>query len=218
MWMPNPVDTEQFCLVPRSVRADLRKQLGVDEEAEIILFVGRLAPEKELESLIEAFAQIASQRERVRLVLVGDGPLRNALQTLVEKRGLRQQVAFPGPLPASEVLRWLQAADIFALVSSVEGLPVSLIEAMAVGLPSVVSDIPASTQLIESGSNGLVAKLRDAGSLSRALLRLLEDPEMRACMGLAARRRVEHDYSTATVVGMYEQLFSEALAGGRASR
>jgi glycosyltransferase involved in cell wall biosynthesis len=218
LWMPNPVDTEQFCPAPKAVRAIMREQLGVDAGAEVILFVGRLAPEKELASLIEAFSRVAKQRNRAHLVLVGDGPLRLALDALVEQRGLRARVTFAGSLPAPDVLRWLQAADVFTLVSSVEGLPVSLIEAMAVGLPSVVSDIPANTQLIEAESTGVVAKLRDVESLGGALLQLLENPEMRVQMGQAARKRVEHDYSTVTVGEMYENLFSEALGGGDTSR
>jgi glycosyltransferase involved in cell wall biosynthesis len=124
---------------------------------------------------------------------------------------LSASVRFAGNQPAAGVPGWLQAGDLFVLVSSVEGFPCSLVEAMSVGIASVVSDIPANTQLIDSGVHGLRVPVGDEARIAEAIVELLGDPESRARMGAAARRRVLENYSTDKVVGRYEALFEEAL-------
>jgi glycosyltransferase involved in cell wall biosynthesis len=109
----------------------------------------------------------------------------------------------------------LQASDVFALLSSNEGLPCSLLEAMSVGLPSVVSDIPANVQLVETEVHGLHAALGSTNSIAAALKRLLLDAPLRARMGAAARQRVLAGYSIDKVMERYETLFSETLDAGR---
>jgi glycosyltransferase involved in cell wall biosynthesis len=121
------------------------------------------------------------------------------------------QVRFTGRVGIPEVCQWLRASDVFALVSSNEGFPCSLTEAMSAGLPSVVSDIPANLQLIDDGVHGVHAALKDEGSIADALARLFSDPPLRARMGEAARRRVIDNYSTGKVLDRYEALFAEAL-------
>jgi glycosyltransferase involved in cell wall biosynthesis len=127
--------------------------------------------------------------------------------------GLGDRVRFTGRLAIPEVCEWLQAANVFALVSSNEGFPCSLTEAMSAGLASVVSGIPANLQLIDDGVHGLHAVLKDEASIGDALVRLFGDPALRARMGEAARERVVGNYSTAKVLDRYEALFAEALGG-----
>ena len=148
------------------------------------------------------------------LILVGDGPDRGALTEHAARLGLASRVRFTGRQTIPQVLQWLQAADVFALVSSLEGFPCSLVEAMSAGLPAVVSDIPANLQLVDAGVHGLHARMGDEAAIAAALERLLSDPELRARMGEAARRRVIENYSTEKVVERYESLFHEALTGG----
>jgi glycosyltransferase involved in cell wall biosynthesis len=210
-WMPNPVDTSEFSPCPAAGRLELRARLGVPAEAPVAIYVGRLAPEKELGSLLGGFAAAASQFPGALLVLVGDGPEGERLLARAAALGLGARVRFTGRLAIPEVCQWYQAADVFALVSSNEGFPCSLTEAMATGLPSVVSGIPANLQLIDDGVHGLHASLKDEASIAAALARLFSDPALRARMGEAARRRVIDNYSTAKVLDRYEALFAEAL-------
>ena len=212
LWMPNPVDTSEF--VPCSVarRQELRARFGVSQALRIVLFVGRLAPEKELISLVGAFAAVAASMPEALLVLVGDGPSREAVALRVAALGIGERVRLTGRLAPAEVLQWMQLSDIFALVSSNEGFPCSLVEAMAAGLPSVVSSIPANTQLVEPGVHGLHATPKDEASIADCLAWLLTDGEARLRMGEAARRRVLENYATDKVLDRYEALFEETLA------
>jgi glycosyltransferase involved in cell wall biosynthesis len=211
-WMPNPVDVEQFSPGDPEERRHFRQEQGIPADCPLVLYVGRLAPEKELPSLLGAFALALRQIPSARMVLVGDGPDRASLEGKAGQLGISGSVHFTGRCSASAVPSWLQASDVFALVSSNEGFSCSLLEAMSTGIASVVSDIPANTQLIEDGVQGLIAKLRDEDDLSRALVQLLADDSLRRKLGGAARQHVISHYSTDKVIDLYESLFAEAIA------
>jgi glycosyltransferase involved in cell wall biosynthesis len=212
LWMPNPVETGEFAPCGPARRQELRTQWEIPSSALVTLFVGRLAPEKELGSLVGGFAAAAARVPGALLVFVGDGPSRREAEEQVRNLGIFSLVRFTGRLPVNEVLQWMQLSDIFALVSSNEGFPCSLVEAMSVGLPSVVSSIPANAQLIESGVHGLHSATCDQASIADCLVRLLTDPTARARMGEAARCRAIENYSTDKVLDRYEALFGEALS------
>jgi glycosyltransferase involved in cell wall biosynthesis len=215
LWMPNPIDTDEFAPCAPERRRELRAQLGIEPSAPAVIFVGRLAPEKELPSLIRAFADARRDTPNATLILVGDGPMRSELETLAAGLSLDGAVRFTGRQTGAEVREWLQASDVFALVSSNEGLPCSLLEAMSVGLPSVVSDIPANVQLVENEVQGLHAALGSPDLIAGALNRLLLDAPLRARMGAAARQRILAGYSIDKVMDRYEALFSETLDTGQ---
>jgi glycosyltransferase involved in cell wall biosynthesis len=216
-WMPNPVDTGEFRPAAEERKAALRRLNGFPERDPMIVFVGRLAPEKQLPSLLEAFSIVVHRHSGARLALVGDGPLRPELAALAEQLGIAGNVRFAGAVPPDAVKSWLQAADIFTLVSSVEGFPCSLIEAMACGIPAVVSDISGNRQLIEDRVHGLVAPVADHRAIAQALLRLIEDPRLRAALGAAGREQVVQKYSAANVMVKYERLFDSVASGATAA-
>jgi glycosyltransferase involved in cell wall biosynthesis len=157
---------------------------------------------------------VAREQPDAILVLAGEGPSRSELE-MQAGAFAGNRIRFAGLVPVQDVRKWLQASDIFALVSSLEGLPVSLIEAMAVGLPSVVSDIPANTQLVDSGRHGLVAPVQDDLEIGHSLMLLIEDEALRKRLGEEARAQVSVLYSTERVVMMYERLFADLLASKR---
>jgi glycosyltransferase involved in cell wall biosynthesis len=212
LWMPNPIDTDEFVPHGPGARQDLRDRFRIPAGAGAVIYVGRLAPEKELSSLIGAFAAVVRRMPEALLILIGDGPCRQELETRAAQLGLAAHVRFEGRQPAASICHWLQASDLFALVSSNEGFPCSLSEAMAAGLPSVVSDIPGSAQLIDSGVHGLVVPVGDEARIAEAIAGLLADPESRARMAEAARRRIVENYSTAKVLDRYERLFQESCS------
>ena len=208
VWMPNPVDTDEFAPADTRERNDLRARFDIPPEARVVLYSGRLAPEKALPSLLEAFALVVRKMPEAMLVLVGDGPLR---ESLAEHAG--PNVRFAGRVKPEEVSSWLKIADVFALVSPSEGFACALAEAMSVALPSVVSDIPANRQLIDSGEQGILIPYGNVDAIAAAILRLFEDADLRKRMGDSARRRVLENYSTGKVADRYEALFDEAVSG-----
>lgn len=209
LWMPNPVDTAEFAPVGEAGKRELRRELGVAEDATVVLFVGRLAPEKELASLLGAFERVVGEYPKALLVMVGDGPLRGDLEE--RARGMGGQVRWLGRQGGNEVRRWLQAGDGFALVSSREGFSCSLVEAMSVGLAPLVSDIPGNRQLVTEGETGWMAPVGDEEALAKGLRRLLGSAEERERVGRRGRLSVESLYSVEKIVAIYEKLFAEAL-------
>jgi glycosyltransferase involved in cell wall biosynthesis len=210
-WMPNPVDTDQFRPCAAEERRRLRQELGVGPDVPVTVFVGRLGPEKRLPLILAAFARVVKELPEARLVLVGDGPLRSEVEVMTRRLGLESNIIRTGRLSAEGVVKWMQAADAFLLVSEVEGLPCSLIEAMSVGLVPVVSEIPAHTQIVRQDENGIIVELGNEESTARGLLRVLENPELRERLGSAARKLMIERFATARVVDRYETLFAGCL-------
>ena len=211
VWMPNPVDTERFRPAVHEERLRLRAQHDLPPDACVIMYTGRLAPEKSLNLLLEAFASVVRHREETYLVLVGDGPLKAELVEQTRRLGCAQRTRFVGRVEPSEIPRWLQLADVFALVSLNEGFPCALVEAMSVGLASVVSDIPANQQLVQSERHGLLAPAGDVPATAAALVRLVDDRELRKRMGVEARLSVQEQYAIEQVLVRYEELLGETI-------
>ena len=134
------------------------------------------------------------------------------LESETQRLGLDAAVRFTGRQSMDRVRQYLKLADVFALVSRLEGFPCSLIEAMSTGLASVVSRIPANLQLVDDGVHGWSAALGNIEDLSAALNRLIENPEGRRKMGQVARQRIIDHYSTAKIAERYEELFALATA------
>jgi glycosyltransferase involved in cell wall biosynthesis len=208
-WMPNPVDTDHFRPCSPEQRMQWRKEVAIGQDTPLAVFVGRLDPQKELPWLIGAFAKVVREIPNAVLALVGDGSLRAQLGQLVSTLNLDKNVRFTGRQDTAGVLKWLQGSDVFTLISAVEGLPCSLIEAMSAGLPAVLSDIPAHIQLVDSEVEGILTKLGDQESIARGLIRVLGDTEGGKRMGAAGRKRMVEQFSTAKVVDCYETLFAE---------
>lgn len=213
-WMPNPVNTDDFCPAAPGEAGAFRKQHGLPLNAPLVLYVGRLSYEKGLLNVLRGFAQASRLLPEAMLVLVGDGAQRKELEEMAPQLGLGlQQIRFVGRVEIAQVPLWLRACDVFTLLSPSEGFACSLVEAMSAGMPSVVSDIPANRQLVDEGVHGLIVPVTDAEAAGAAFERLFRDPALRARLGEAARRRVIENYSTLKIVSRYEQMFGEVLEG-----
>jgi glycosyltransferase involved in cell wall biosynthesis len=217
-WMPNPVDTDEFRPATTREKSELRLRYSIPEMDVVAVYVGRLAPEKGLQELVGGFAQAARCLPAARLILVGDGPSRGDIEALVHRLGVENLVRFAGRVKPSEVPCWLRASDVFCLTSPNEGFSCALVEAMAVGLPSVVSRIPGNVQLVEDGVHGHTAPLEQEAAVAEGMAHLLGDACARSRMGKAARRRTLERYSVAHVVERYENLFADVLRAHHAVR
>jgi glycosyltransferase involved in cell wall biosynthesis len=179
-----------------------------------VLSVARLVPLKGHAVLLDALAQLARDGVEVELTLVGDGPARASLEQRAERLGIAARVAFAGAVGQDEIATWYARADAFCLPSFAEGLPVVLMEAMAMGLAVVASRITGVPELVEDGTSGLLVTPGRADELSAALRRLAEQPALRARLGehgrAAVLERHDVDREAATLAGIFARLVAHA--------
>jgi colanic acid/amylovoran biosynthesis glycosyltransferase len=159
-----------------------------------VLCVGRLAPAKAQEVLVAAIDRLVRQGRSVHLRLVGDGPNRSRLESRIATRSLQRHVSLEGSCNYERVLALYQQADLFALASFAEGVPVVLMEAMAMGIPCVATWITGIPELIRHGVDGWLVPPADEEQLANAIARMMDDPELRRNLGRAGRERVKEKY------------------------
>lgn len=174
------IDTKRF-MDATVDRATMRREIGVPEDAVLLMSVGELIARKNHEVAMKALAKIADKN--IHYAIVGIGPLRDELQTLAESLGVGEQVHFLGY--RRDIPELYKAADICVFPSHQEGLPVAVMEAMACGLPIIASDIRGSHELLSSSGNVLITKCDDAGAFAEAIKRLSADATLCAEMGVA---------------------------------
>jgi glycosyltransferase involved in cell wall biosynthesis len=171
------------------------------------VFAGRLTAQKSLETALEAVAQLPD----ARLVLVGDGPERAALERRAKELGLNGRVEFTGARPRSEVLRALAGATAVVLPSAWENLPHAAVEALAVGTPVVATTVGGVPEVVRDGVNGLLVPPGDPERLAAALALVAASPDLRAELAAAARVSAA-ELSADRVYGRLEQILAEAAA------
>ncbi len=191
------IDVKAFA-ADAAVRGDARRELGFDEGAEVVGTVAVLDGDRGVGEIIEAAALLTHDRPAARFVVVGEGPRRVALQRLAVRAGMADRVIFTGW--REDVPRVLQAFDAYVFAGrGGEVFPASLIEAMAAGLPAVVSDQPGIREIIENGKQGLVVPERGAAALARTIRRVLSDRAAFRQMGRAGSVRVQRFHTQAMV-------------------
>jgi glycosyltransferase involved in cell wall biosynthesis len=193
-------------------RAEARRRLGLPDGAPVLGTVGRLAAQKGHIDLVEALPAIAARHPGVRLLIAGEGPERAALEARMQALDAHGRVALLGHV--ADVPAFLRALDLFVLPSLWEGLPLALLEAMAIGLPIVASRASGIVEAIDHGAEGLLFEPRDRAGLAREVLALLDDPEHAARLGAAARRRALERHTLAAVAGRMDALYRRVLGGG----
>jgi sugar transferase (PEP-CTERM/EpsH1 system associated) len=165
------------------------------------------SPVKDQPTLLRAVRLVVNQVPEFHLTIVGDGPDRPSLESLCDELCLRQHVAFLGH--RHDMPELLRGADLFVLSSITEGLPMTLLEAMAAGLPIVSTDVGGISELVRVGQTGLLVPPQSPEALAAAILELVRDPLRAADMGRAARRRVEDEFDVRRVVAAYEGLYQK---------
>jgi glycosyltransferase involved in cell wall biosynthesis len=203
------VDLESFPAVERSQngRQDLR-----------LLSVGRLVQVKGQAVLLEAVADLAQRDVPVSLTVIGNGPKRAALEELAGRLGIADRVTFAGAIGQDEILRYFEQADVFAMSSFAEGVPVVLMEAMATQLPVVSSQVMGIGELVLHERNGLLVRPARPDQLAAALERLVREPELRVELGRNGRRTVGEEFDVHRSAEQLRGLFAEHLDGQRAAR
>ena len=173
----------------------------------VVLFAARFGPEKRHATLLDAVAALAQDGVRLELWLAGAGPLRPDCERRASDLGLDSTVRFFGYVRNAEILGWLDKGrvDVVALPSDWEGVPVSLIESLAYGVPAVASDVGGVAELIGDGC-GLLVPAGDPVALADGIRRLVRSPQLREDVSRAGRERVEHEFAVERVVEQLREL------------
>ncbi len=180
-----------------------------------VLYTGRLETRKGLVDLIESARYVCQKHENVKFVLVGKGTIEGMLRTMTSKLDLEQNILFAGHISdRSRLIRYIQYAMVYVLPSYYEGLPTSLLEAMACGLPSIATNVEGNSEVISDGETGLLVPPRNPKSLAEAILKLLDDIELRHKIGANARKHITNNYDWKLVVDRIEAIYS-AVTGSK---
>ena len=199
--IPNGIDLQPI----RSDATQLRHELGIAPGTPVIGTAGRLAHQKGLEFLVQAAEILRPRFPDLKVLIVGEGSEQAALQNMVDRAGLQENVHLLGL--RMDIPDLLALFDIYALPSRWEGLPMAILEAMAAGLPIVGSAVGGVPTAVREGVNGFLVEPEDAASLAGSLERLLNDPHLRRRMGEAGRKRYEASFTARQMTRRYEKLY-----------
>ena len=191
--------------------AALRAELGLTPAHCLIAVVARLVWFKGIDVLVAALPALLSASPHCRVAIAGAGPLRETLEAQARTLGVSAALIFLGE--RSDISAILAAADIFALPSVSEGLPISILEAMAAGKPVVASSVGGVPELVTDGETGCLVPPREPIALAKALMLLADDPALRQRMGAAGRACVAGTFTPARMVEKTEILYGDVLAG-----
>lgn len=238
-WMlPTALKSQRFVALNNAIVSELR-EAGVPEDAIVeipngvemksasaepglhdparLVYVGRLHPQKGVDAAIRAVALVRSESRApaVNFRLVGDGPDRRGLEQLVDQLGVSDSVQFLGI--RDDVSAKLEESDVFVLTSRAEGLSNALLEAMAAGLPVIVSNVPGNNDVVVDGENGILVDPEDPEDIAAALTRVLGDGAIRSRLGHEGRRTVGQRYALAQTADQYISLYQELAASSQLS-
>jgi glycosyltransferase involved in cell wall biosynthesis len=213
--IPYGVDSERFA-PDAAARAEIRRQLHVEESTPVVFAAGRFVRKKGFEYLIDATRQLVSVEPRVQLVLAGDGDLRTEYETRARASGIGDRVRFVGTLSQSDVARYLAAADVAVVPSAqdeagnVDGLPNVVLESLASGTPVVASPAGGIGSVVRHDDTGWLVPERDVERMAGGIHALLQDRGRGKRLAERARAMVLHEFGWARVAEQFEDAYSRA--------
>lgn len=202
--VPNGVDVDRFA--PREVRPELREELALAPNSPVAIIVAALRPEKNHELFLQVAQRVQTQRPDARFLIVGDGPRRAELESLSAHLGLTEAAHFLGI--RNDVPELLNLADVAVLTSKMEANPVSLLEAMAAGVPVVAPRVGSIPETVLDGRCGHLVEPENADQAAQRWLQLMTDRDLAPQLGRAARDHVVDNWSLESMVAGYEELIA----------
>jgi len=185
---------------------DIKEKFNLNGEY-VIGHVARLSPEKDQATLLKAFCKVNSEMERVKLVIVGDGPLKDSLRSKVKSLKLEDKVLFLGS--RNDVQELMNMFDLFVLSSIREGTSLTLLEAMAAGLPIVATKVGGNADVVIDKKTGLLVPPKEPDKLAEAVINLLKDNGLRKKMGKEGRKMVEEKFCLDRMAKEYEKIYRD---------
>ena len=204
----NGIDQKKFD--PKKIYKNIRQELEIKEETTLILFIARFTLQKQPLALIKAFAKALPSNNNMHLLMIGDGEQKKEAIELIDKSGLKNNITL---LPfRQDVPDILAAADIFVLPSLWEGLPIGLLEAMAMGKAIIASNVDGTSEVIENNKNGLLVDTNDLiTNLTNALLSLSKDATMRERFIGEAIKTINERYNAVNMTRLIEGIYSKSV-------
>ncbi len=202
----NGIPTDHYAR-PQTSRQEWRTREGFGENDVLFVCVARFADQKNHALLLKAFAQGPASDPSALLILVGEGVLQEKLEQQTHELGIARQVHFLGV--RSDIPELLGAMDVFALSSDYEGNPLSVMEAMAAGLPIAATAVGGVPNLLENGKEGFIVQPGNVQDLSNAMSLLLGNGELRQSLGKAAARRARENFDVSAMVQAYEEMYED---------
>lgn len=210
--MKNSIPSAKLTLLPNAITVRKIKSVSSENREDVgktILFVGRLSKEKGVDVLLNAYAQYYTEGGEARLLILGDGPSRNECEQLASKLKLGNQVTFLGH--RNDVFSFYSQADVFVLPSRTEGLPMALLEAMALGIPVVASNVGGVPDLVCEGISGRLVPPDEPESLAATFHDLLDNYEDAVLMGYRGKNRVCCDFSAGPWAKKIENIYHNVV-------
>jgi glycosyltransferase involved in cell wall biosynthesis len=204
----NGIDTTpytQLALHRNALRVKLRNAIGASADAPVITLVGELNERKQQRVVIEAVPHVLEKFPGARILFVGEGDDRAALEAAVKERGLTQSIIFTGfRTDAAEIM---MGSDALLLPSRVEGFGYVLVEAMAAGIPCIASNASSIPEIVQDGVTGILHAVGDSGAIAEAIVNLLSNPERARAMGEAGARVAREKFTISSMLDQVEQVF-----------
>jgi glycosyltransferase involved in cell wall biosynthesis len=199
---------------PEVDRTAIRAEFGWPADASLVLFAGRLMPQKGVSDLLYALDLLQHVRPNVRTLIVGAGPLRQDLESLAHSFALDERVRFLGH--REDVPRLLAASDMLVLPSLYEGLPNVVLEAMRFAKPVIATAAPGTTEVVVQGETGVLVPISNFQEMARAIRSLVDDPARARALGQAGRARVDAEFTVSAMIDQFANLYETlARAKGR---
>jgi glycosyltransferase involved in cell wall biosynthesis len=221
--VPYGVDPGQFSRM-EGAGPLLKRELGLPDDSLVVFAVGRMVYKKGFEYLIRAVPAILREHPHAKIVIAGGGDLQSRLESLVRQLGVERSVIMPGWVSRDKMPLYFSGCDLFVLPSvvdqqgNVDGLPNTLLEAMASARPVVATSVAGVPLAVKDGDNGLLVPEKQPGELSTAINLLLDAPELRVQYGEAGRRRVEGELNWETTAHTFVRLYEQALTRRKRTR
>lgn len=206
--IPNAIDLRRFSPGSSSL-SESRTKLGLPQDVPVIAGVGRLNAQKNFALFLEIAAAVVTEIPEARFLLAGEGPEEPRLRAQAASLGIADRVLFAGYIPDTRIV--YSAADILLMPSRFEGLPMTLLESMAMGLPIIASNLDGIAEVITDTYEGLLAEPGNAATFTSQVIRLLRDPDFAAQLAINARTKIESNHSVEIMTTAVESIYDKFL-------
>lgn len=212
MQLTSPKDWDKFSLCRLGINPELfSPSIQQPKTCLRIICIGRLVAAKGQPLLLKTFAKLIEEYPNLELVIIGEGPERPLLEELIAFLNIAANTRMTGALTATEVISELQKADLFVLPCLTQGLPVAIMEAMAMSIPVISSAVCGIPELIDSYKNGILVPPADIYTLYMAMKRLLDEPELRKHLGAEGRRKIQEEFNLDINVEAFAEVLRHRL-------